>query len=117
MILTKLKAAERNHLPPTMLFGCRVGKPIRWTRRDLLLVEALEIYRDGLCPGCNQPRHLVHTEWALGEIEEKTVTCHACRLTQISDRKPVPGQHVFLRNKLLDPSWQPKQSSGEVSDG
>lgn len=62
------------------------GKPGRWSEVDLLLIEALRMHKDGLCPGCGHP--LDHTsniknirQWQLDDIQ-----CHACEFLE-NDRK------------------------------
>lgn len=67
----------------------RFGGEPKWTLRDRILALALQLYEDGLCPGCGQPASRAHNPDMEGYYVASTTRCWACaaRETQAADQQ------------------------------
>lgn len=78
------------------------GKPGRWSEIDLLLLQAFQMYEDGLCGGCGQP--LIHStdDQSHDLFPLKTTTCYACTGLEGEAKKDPPGNGVkrYVANEM-----------------
>lgn len=78
-----------------------MGRPGKWSERDLLLSLALTAYEDSLCSGCGQPKDVAFNPDAEGWLEAREVVCAGCaaRHRHGQARKdPVAGAKVYVED-------------------
>lgn len=84
-----------------MLWGRHRRRPQHWSRKDLALAEALQLYEDGLCGGCGMPAWMAYDPRNAGEFELRDdVECIACEQRELDDSKPSPGVKKYLVNLI-----------------
>jgi hypothetical protein len=94
-----LRAARANGLPPKFMWG--IGKSRQWDEIDLLLVEALAQYEQGLCKGCGHPLSLTASEHVHPlDFKVSSLTCAGCAAMKDDPEaeKPGSGQMFFVVN-------------------
>lgn len=80
------------------------GRPHEWGDRDLLAIEALQIYEDSLCSGCGQSVFHTHDQDNAGEFEIARVTCLGCEVVAAhAPKNPPPGEQVYVASTMSDP--------------
>lgn len=67
-----------------------------------MVKRALRIYEDSLC-SCGHSSLLSHGNEGVGEYEEDSVTCHACKAVESVKADGKPGQKRFTRDLHDDP--------------
>lgn len=106
--MTRIRAAVSVHLPPRMFWG---GKN-RWTRRDLLITEAYQMYADSLCGACGQTAFHALDVANTRQFSVDTVTCLGCNVREIwaethGDQR-TKGEKVYVVNTM---------GEGDADDG
>ena len=73
----------------------------KWTGAARLLLIALQVYEDDLCPGCGTPRTYGMDDDAAGLLNTNHGYCHGCRALEKEqrdrgDKPPPPGQKTWV---------------------
>jgi hypothetical protein len=90
-------------MPPTLFWGHHRKTPHRWTRKDLLLAEALTLYENDICKGCGMPASMSYDMFNSGEFESRDdVTCLGCEQREQEESKLGPGQKRYVVNHLTE---------------
>lgn len=76
----------------------------------LVVKRALRIYEDSLC-SCGHSSLLSHGAEGVGEYEEGTITCHACKAMESVKGDGKPGQKRFARDLHDDPPDDDEEES------
>jgi uncharacterized cysteine cluster protein YcgN (CxxCxxCC family) len=74
-----------------------------WTDRDLLLLEAFQIYEDSLCSGCGQSGFHVYEPRNTVKFDVETTVCVACESRethQANHTDRVHGEKVYVVNDM-----------------
>lgn len=83
-----------------MLRGRKQDGTVHWA--DRLVALGLQVYEDGICRGCGQPRTESHSDANVGAYEVHGPICHGC--ASIDEHKQahtskdaLPGQKILVR--------------------
>lgn len=82
-----------------------------WTEEDRALLVAYQLYRESLCDGCGQPKHLAHHPDNDGwyDVAPDPVQCHACTaLAKAGSKEPDKVEPVLMYRILHDRDYGEK---------
>lgn len=105
-VLLEVRAARAAGIPHSTV---RFGKsPRKWRPKDRLLLLALTMFEDGLCPHCGQPRDRAWNDDMDGYYEVHEATCVACQAKErAQDGKKPSGSRVAYVTDAAPAGYSP----------
>lgn len=83
-----------------------------WTLRDRILALALQMYEDGLCPGCGLPANRAHDPLMEGYYVPNVVTCQACATREREGaEKHAKGTLIGVRDESYAEGYEPRRGT------
>lgn len=83
------------------MWGRHRKRPQHWSRKDLVLAEALTIYEEGLCSGCGFPAWMTYDGRNAGEFVLKDdVQCISCEQREQDETKTPPGVKKYVASLM-----------------
>lgn len=83
------------------MWGRHRRRPQHWSRKDIVLAEALRLYQDGLCSGCGMPAIHAYDERNSGEfVLRDDAQCLACEQREQDESKTPPGVKKYIKNLM-----------------
>lgn len=80
------------------------GRPGRWSRLDVVLLEALTLYEAGLCGSCGQPLQFTTDPMNTLQMQANSVSCIGCESIAGFQKahEPGPGEKVYVDNRMSE---------------